>query len=172
MSQGLGSAGALPDTARIGSPATMPAGGRTAESWLRGLERRRPVWRRLLRDGAAARTARDVPARGLSAAARQMFERQYATIEITDSVAMMGGHQVGALRGYQDQLQGAVRGTRVGRVERLAALPRDDGHSRQDRRRRVARPPAGHGDQPAALACARAAAGAGQAPARHRGRRR
>lgn len=49
------------------------------------------------------------PSRGLPAAARRMFERQYATIEVSDSVAFMAGHQVGALRGYQDRLQGAVR---------------------------------------------------------------
>jgi len=45
----------------------------------------------------------------LSAAARRALERQYATIEVTDSVAMMGGHQVGALRGYHGQLQRAVQ---------------------------------------------------------------
>ncbi len=49
------------------------------------------------------------PSGGLTAAARQMLERQYATIEISDSVAMMAGHQLGALRGYQDQIQDAVR---------------------------------------------------------------
>ncbi len=49
-----------------------------------------------------------LPAR-LTAAARRTLERQYATIEITDSVAMMGGHQVGALRGYHGQLQRAVQ---------------------------------------------------------------
>ena len=31
----------------------------------------------------------------LTAAARRAFERQYATVEITDSVAMMGGHHLG-----------------------------------------------------------------------------
>jgi hypothetical protein len=36
------------------------------------------------------------------------MERQYATIEITDSVAMMGGHQVGLARGYHGRLQDAV----------------------------------------------------------------
>ena len=46
---------------------------------------------------------------GLSAAARQTLEKLYATIEITDSVATMGGHQVGALRGYHDRLQQAVQ---------------------------------------------------------------
>ena len=44
----------------------------------------------------------------LSAAARQMLEREYATVEITDSVAMMGGHQVALARGYSGQLQQAV----------------------------------------------------------------
>jgi hypothetical protein len=51
--------------------------------------------------------APNAPAR-LSAAARRAFERQYATVEITDSVAMMGGHQVGLMRGYYGELQRAV----------------------------------------------------------------
>ncbi|MEO7276332.1 MAG: hypothetical protein ABIX28_20265 [Vicinamibacterales bacterium] len=45
----------------------------------------------------------------LTAEARRILERQYATIEITDSVAQMGGHQVGALRGYYGRLQQAVQ---------------------------------------------------------------
>jgi hypothetical protein len=45
----------------------------------------------------------------LSASARQAFERQYATIEMTDSVAMMGGHQVALSRGYHGRLQEAVQ---------------------------------------------------------------
>ena len=49
-----------------------------------------------------------MPAR-LTASARQALERQYATIEITDSVAMMGGHQVALARGYHGQLQQAVQ---------------------------------------------------------------
>ena len=44
----------------------------------------------------------------LSAAARQMLQRQYATVEITDSVATMGGHQVALARGFHSQLQNAV----------------------------------------------------------------
>ena len=51
--------------------------------------------------------APNAPAR-LPAAARRAFERQYATVEITDSVAMMGGHQVGLMRGYYGELQRAV----------------------------------------------------------------
>lgn len=45
----------------------------------------------------------------LTPAARRAFERQYATIEITDSVAQMGGHQVALVRGYHGQLQQAVQ---------------------------------------------------------------
>ena len=45
----------------------------------------------------------------LTAEARRTLERQYATIEITDSVAMMGGHQVALARGYHGQLQQAVQ---------------------------------------------------------------
>ena len=48
------------------------------------------------------------PAR-LTQEARRALERQYATIEITDSVAMMGGHQVALARGYHGQLQQAVQ---------------------------------------------------------------
>lgn len=45
----------------------------------------------------------------LTVAARRAFERQYATVEITDSVAQMGGHQVALVRGYHGQLQQAVQ---------------------------------------------------------------
>jgi hypothetical protein len=41
--------------------------------------------------------------------ARRALERQYATIEITDSVASMGGHQVALARGYHGRLQEAVQ---------------------------------------------------------------
>jgi hypothetical protein len=51
----------------------------------------------------------DVALPRLTGAARRAFERQYATVEITDSVAMMGGHQVGLIRGYHGQLQQAVQ---------------------------------------------------------------
>ena len=44
----------------------------------------------------------------LSAAAREKLQRQYATIEITDSVATLGAHQVGLARSYHSGLQSAV----------------------------------------------------------------
>jgi hypothetical protein len=49
-----------------------------------------------------------IPAR-LTATARRALERQYATVEITDSVAMMGGHQVALARGYHGRVQEAVQ---------------------------------------------------------------
>src|SRR5207244_1876258 len=44
----------------------------------------------------------------LPPAARRAIENAYATIEITDSVAQMGGHHVALVRGYSRQLQRAI----------------------------------------------------------------
>jgi hypothetical protein len=55
----------------------------------------------LLRPGAGMKR--------LGQTTRGAFERQYATVEITDSVAAMGGHQVALVRGYHGQLQQAVQ---------------------------------------------------------------
>ena len=41
----------------------------------------------------------------LTGQARRAFERQYANVEIADSVAMIGGNQVGMTRGFYDALQ-------------------------------------------------------------------
>lgn len=51
----------------------------------------------------------DVSLAALPAAARQLFERQYATVEISDSVATLGGHQVALVRNYHDRLQETVQ---------------------------------------------------------------
>jgi conjugal transfer/entry exclusion protein len=45
----------------------------------------------------------------LNATARRTFESQYATMEITDSVALMGAHQVALVRGYSSKLQDAAQ---------------------------------------------------------------
>lgn len=78
-----------------------------ARSWLQGLNSGDP--------SGAAYSATTLPLERpsalpatLGAVARRTLERQYATVELTDSVAMMGGHQVGALRGYHGRLQSAV----------------------------------------------------------------
>ena len=44
----------------------------------------------------------------LPPAARRAFENQFATVEVSDSVATMGGHQVALMRGYHGQLQSLV----------------------------------------------------------------
>jgi len=44
----------------------------------------------------------------LPPAARRAVENAYATVEITDAVAQMGGHQIGLIRGYTGQLQRAI----------------------------------------------------------------
>ncbi len=44
----------------------------------------------------------------LSTSARQAFERRYATVEITDSVAALAGHQVGLTRTYDPRLQQTI----------------------------------------------------------------
>lgn len=49
------------------------------------------------------------PASRLTGAARRAFERRYGNVEIADTVAIMGGHQVGITRTYADQLQRAVQ---------------------------------------------------------------
>lgn len=43
------------------------------------------------------------------AAARTAFEHRYATVEITDSVAMLGGHQTAILRNYGSRIQSALQ---------------------------------------------------------------
>jgi conjugal transfer/entry exclusion protein len=65
----------------------------------------------------------------LGSAARRTFESQYATMEITDSVALMGAHQVALERGYFGKLQDAVQSlendvlsTRSGAHEMTAVL--------------------------------------------------
>ena len=107
MSQGLGTLGRyrIPTISSTLHNAGQWAFGR---GWLQGLNSGDPT--------GAGYTSSTVPLERplalppqLGAAARRVMERQYATVEIADSVAMMGGHQVGALRGYGGLLQGAVQ---------------------------------------------------------------
>lgn len=44
----------------------------------------------------------------LPPAARRAVENAYATVEIADSVAQMGGHQIALIRGYSRELQQAI----------------------------------------------------------------
>jgi len=78
-----------------------------AGPWIAGLNVGDPTGAGYL--ATALPLLRPDPASRLSGAARRAFERQYANVEIADSVAMMGGHQVGATRGYHDELEQAVQ---------------------------------------------------------------
>jgi hypothetical protein len=76
-------------------------------SWLQALNGGDPSG-----TGYRASTRRlDVPGlvlRQLPPAARRAAEQAYATVEIADSVAQLGGHQVGVLRAYSRRLQQAI----------------------------------------------------------------
>jgi hypothetical protein len=106
MAEGLGSL----DGYRIpGIGTTRHDAGRWefGRAWLEGLNGGDP-------DGSAyARTARRVEPPGgllrqLPPSARRAVEQAYATVEITDSVATLGGHQVALVRGYTGDIQRAI----------------------------------------------------------------
>jgi hypothetical protein len=77
--------------------------------WLEGLNAGDPsgnAYRRTVR-----RLERpDALLNALPEESRKAIEQAYATIEIADSVNLMAGHQVGALRGYGARLQRSVDG--------------------------------------------------------------
>lgn len=106
----------------------------------------------------------------VTAAARRALERQYATIEITDSVAMMGGHQVALARGYHRQLQQAVQALEGDVMNGLLRYHEMTAILDKIAAWGVAWKTAGHVVQPASLACARTASGPQQTAAGHRGR--
>jgi hypothetical protein len=107
MSRGLGSLDRYrtPSIAITGhDPGRWPYG----EPWLRGLnsgDARGSLYeqtaRRLERPGAELNS--------LPASARKAIENAYATVEITDSVAEIAGHQVALVRGYNGMLQELVQ---------------------------------------------------------------
>ena len=63
-------------------------------------ERWRPGWLAVLADDAKAGASRRRAAPNCRRRRAGCSNSAYATIEITDSVAMMGGHQVALVRGY------------------------------------------------------------------------
>jgi hypothetical protein len=107
MAQGLGSL----DRYRmpvIGITAHDPGRWLYAAPWLQGLnagDARGTLYqqtaRRLERPGGLLAP--------LPQSARQAIENAYATIEITDSIAEIGGHQVALVRGYSGALQQATQ---------------------------------------------------------------
>jgi conjugal transfer/entry exclusion protein len=106
MAQGLGAV----DAYRIpGIPASVHDIHRWAHgaAWLEGLNTGDPTGS----EYAAVTLPLQAPGpelNQLSATGRRVFERQYATVEIADSVARLGGHQVAIIRNYYDRLQHAL----------------------------------------------------------------
>jgi len=108
MSQGLGNMGRY-RTVPIAFTAHDPARWSYGAPWLTGLNSGDPrgdLYARIARTmqrPAAAALARLPPA------ARRAVEDAYATIEITDSIAQRGAHQVALVRGYGGRLQEIVQ---------------------------------------------------------------
>lgn len=75
--------------------------------WLRSLNSGDPAGTGYWSTSVPLNAPNSMPA-ALPPTARRSFERQYATVEIADSVATLGAHQVGALRGYHGRLDQAV----------------------------------------------------------------
>lgn len=107
MAQGFGSM----DSYRIppiGITGHDPSRWTYGAPWLQGLttgDARGTLYMQNTR--ALARPGTELAA--LPPAARQAIENAYATIEITDSVAQIGGHQVALVRGYSGLLQQATQ---------------------------------------------------------------
>ena len=98
---------------------------------------------------------------------RRAIESAYATIEITDSIAQRGAHQVALVRGYGGSLQSVVQLLETDIVSPGSCAPSTDGHPRQGGGRRAGGPAPGHRVQSIAVACVGAAASASEAPAGH-----
>jgi hypothetical protein len=107
MAQGLGNMERyrLPPIGINGhDPARWPYGA----PWLQGLnsgDARGQLYRQATRQLERPGTALD----GLPSTARRAIENSYATIELTDSIAEIAGHQVALVRGYSGQLQRATQ---------------------------------------------------------------
>lgn len=92
---------------------TIPIASHDTSRWTFGA-----AWLRALNAGdptGAAYAASTVPIlptsavpTSLSAAARRFLERAVATVEVADSVATLGAHQVALTRGYHGRIQSAV----------------------------------------------------------------
>ncbi len=92
---------------------TIPIASHDTSRWTFGAG-----WLRALNSGdptGAAYAAATVPILpvnnvppGLSAAARRFLERAYATVEVADSIATLGAHQVALTRGYHGRIQSVV----------------------------------------------------------------
>ncbi len=106
MAQGLASL----DRYRLPSiPTTVhdPSQWQYGRPWIQGLNTGDPTGT-LYQSTALPLEHPDPRLAQLPAFARQAFERRYATVEITESIAALAGHQVGLTRSYDPHLQQAI----------------------------------------------------------------
>ena len=78
-----------------------------AAPWLQGLNAGDPTGSAYGATTVPLNAIESLP-RTMSVAAHRTFANQIASVELSDSVAMMAGHQIGALRRYSGQLQQGV----------------------------------------------------------------
>ena len=106
MSRGLGDLGRFrtpPIAGTAHNPMRFPA----AAAWLQGLNVGDPAGTGYNATTIALSQMESLP-RNMSIAAHKTFSNQVASVELADSVAMMAGHQVGAIRQYNGVLQKGI----------------------------------------------------------------
>lgn len=106
MSRGLGNLDRYRTPTIVGvshSPQRWPY----AAPWLQGLNAGDPTGSAYGATTVPLSAIESLP-RTMSAAAHRTFANQIASVELSDSVAMMAGHQIGAIRRYSGRLQQGV----------------------------------------------------------------
>ena len=106
MSRGLGDLGRY-RTPSIAGASHDPARWPYAVAWLQGLNTGDPTGIAYGRTTVPLRPIQSLPA-NMPASAKRTLSNQIATVELSDSVAMMAGHQIGAIRQYNSVLQKGV----------------------------------------------------------------
>ena len=106
MSRGLGDLGRY-RTPTIAGASHNPARWPHAAAWLQGLNTGDPAGIAYGATTVPLRPIQSLP-RNMPASAQRTLSNQIASMELSDSVAMMAGHQIGALRQYNGVLQRGV----------------------------------------------------------------
>lgn len=118
MSRGLGDLGRYrtpPITGASHNPARWP----NAAAWLQGLNAGDPTGSAYGATTIPLRPVESLP-RNMSASAQRTLANEIASMELSDSVAMMAGHQIGAIRQYNGVLQRGVESLEEDVVNGLA----------------------------------------------------
>jgi hypothetical protein len=106
MSRGLGDLDRY-RTPTIAGASHNPMRWPYAAAWLQGLNAGDPTGAAYASTIVPLRPIESLP-HNMSAAAQRTLSNQIASMELSDSVAMMAGHQIGAIRQYNGVLQKGV----------------------------------------------------------------